>query len=249
MNTVGLPSYVGGLYCCYDGTQCKVKNGVESVERSIYLKYTVKWVDWSDSIVPVKVFILDVTDTWQHTGIHDCLIEYDIEKSTTGVASNSFTSTARSSMVLPIDGDVVYGVAHQHSGGIGSALYGEDGRVICSSKPIYGQGKSAGDEAGYIVGMSTCYPKPGSVRVVKGEALTLESNYSSEKSHTGVMGLFYILVADSSNLNQPAQIHEESKVPIFFWGVSMFGLAVCVAVLVTYNRRKQNEDGYLSIAT
>ncbi|KAI7752343.1 hypothetical protein M8C21_014830 [Ambrosia artemisiifolia] len=243
------PDYVGGLYCCYDGTQCKVKNGVESVERNVYLKYTVKWVDWSDSIVPVKVYIFDVTDTWQHTGIHDCLIEYDVEKSTTGVATNDFTSTRRSSGILPIDGDVVYGVAHQHSGGIGSALYGKDGRVICSSKPIYGQGKSAGDEAGYIVGMSTCYPKPGSVRIVKGEALTLESNYSSEKSHTGVMGLFYILVADSSsNFNAPVQIHEESKVPTV-WGVAVLGLAVCAAVLVGYQRRKQNEDGYLSIAT
>lgn len=52
-------------------------------------------------------------------------IEYDIEKSTTGFATNNFTSTRRSSVILPIDGDVVYGVAHQHSGGIGSALYGE----------------------------------------------------------------------------------------------------------------------------
>ncbi|KAI3785944.1 hypothetical protein L1987_45070 [Smallanthus sonchifolius] len=207
------PDYVGGLNCCYDGTQCKVKNGLESVERNLYLKYTVKWVDWSDSIVPVKIFIFDITDTFQHTGIHDCLIEYDIEKSTNGVTTNNFTSTTRSSAVFPIDGNVVYGVAHQHSGGIGSALYGEDGLVICSSKPIYGKGKDAGDEAGYIVGMSTCYPKPGSVKIAKGESVTLESNYSSEKSHTGVMGLFYILVVDTClNLSEPVQIHEESKV-------------------------------------
>lgn len=83
----------------------------------------------------------------------------------------------------------------------------QDGRVICSSKPIYGKGNSAGDEAGYIVGMSTCYPKPGSVKIAKGEILTLESNYSSEKSHTGVMGLFYILVAESSlELNDPVEV-------------------------------------------
>lgn len=74
----------------------------------------------------------------------------------------------------------------------------QDGPVICSSKPIYGQGNSVGNEAGYIVGMSTCYPKPGSVKIGKGETLTFESNYSSEKSHTGVLGLFYILVAESS---------------------------------------------------
>ncbi|KAI3727115.1 hypothetical protein L1987_66924 [Smallanthus sonchifolius] len=156
------PNYVGGLHCCYDGTQCKVKNGLRKVKRNVYFKYTVKWVDWSDSIVPVKVFIFDVTDTWQHTGIHDCLFEYDVEKST-----NNYINTRRSSVRFPTTGDVIYGFAQQYIGGIGATLYGEDGRVICASKPVYGKGKDIGDEAGYIVGMSTCYPKPGSVKIAK----------------------------------------------------------------------------------
>ncbi|KAJ0610932.1 putative stress up-regulated Nod 19 [Helianthus annuus] len=110
-------------------------------------------------------------------------------------------------MILPIEGDVVYAVAHQHIGGKGSALYGEDGRIICSSAPIYGHGMSAGDEAGYIVGRSTCYPEPGTMRIAKGEALTVESNYSNEKRHTGVMGHFYILIANTSfNFNEPVQV-------------------------------------------
>ena len=55
--------------------------------------------------------------------------------------------------------------------------------------------------------MSTCYPKLGSVKIAKDEILTLESNYSSEKSHTGVMGLFYLLVAESSStLNAWVQV-------------------------------------------
>jgi len=62
--------------------------------------------------------------------------------------------------------------------------------------PSYGKGKEAGNEAGYIVGMSTCYPRPGSLKISDGENLVLESNYSSSQRHTGVMGLFYILVAD-----------------------------------------------------
>ncbi|KAB2608802.1 hypothetical protein D8674_011970 [Pyrus ussuriensis x Pyrus communis] len=97
---------------------------------------------------------------------------------------------------MPTGVYVVYGVAHQHTGGIGSTLYGDDGRVLCSSIPIYGKGKEAGDEAGYIVGMSTCYPQPGSVKINDGETLTLVSNYSSAQTHTGVMDLFHILVAD-----------------------------------------------------
>lgn len=67
---------------------------------------------------------------------------------------------------------------------------------MCSSIPAYGNGMEAGNEAGYIVGMSTCYPKPGFLRITDKETLIVESNYSSSHDHTGVMGLFYILVAD-----------------------------------------------------
>ncbi|KAF5932661.1 hypothetical protein HYC85_028832 [Camellia sinensis] len=74
-----------------------------------------------------------------------------------------------------------------------------DGRVVCSSIPTYGEGKEPGNEAGYIVGMSTCYPHPGSVKISNGETLVVVSNYSqSNQEHTGVMGLFYILVDDAS---------------------------------------------------
>ncbi|KAD4889165.1 hypothetical protein E3N88_21238 [Mikania micrantha] len=190
--------WAGYIIAIYDGTQCKVKNGVQNVSKNVYFKYTVKWVDWGDSIVPVKIFIFDVTDTWEKTGIHDCLFEYDVKKSTTGVATNNYTSSRRSSVSFPTAGDVIYGFAQQYIGRTGASLHGEDGRVICSSKPIYGKGNDVGDEADCIVGISTCYPKPGSVKIAKGETVTLESNYSSKKMHAGVLGLFYILVAESS---------------------------------------------------
>nr|GEV48773.1 putative stress up-regulated Nod 19 [Tanacetum cinerariifolium] len=158
----------------------------------------------------------------------DVKIKFEVEQSSFGLANNDCISTIRSSVSLPTTSDVVYGVAHQHNGGIGFALYGEDGRVICSSKPIYGKGNSARDEASYIVGMSTCYPIPGFVKIAKDEVLTLESNYSSEKCHTGVMGLFYILVADSSlTLNAPVQNHQESNIPIVLLGVWISNVCCC----------------------
>ena len=53
-------------------------------------------------------------------------IEFNVEQSTTGIAdNNNYTSAKKSSMSFPAGGDVVYGVAHQHGGGIGSAIYGE----------------------------------------------------------------------------------------------------------------------------
>jgi len=55
--------YKGGMSCCHDDTQCKLKEGFEGPKRSLYLKYKIKWIDWDDFIVPVKTYILDVTDS------------------------------------------------------------------------------------------------------------------------------------------------------------------------------------------
>lgn len=54
-------------------------------------------------------------------------IEFDVEESCTptGVTSSVCIDTRRTSLSLPSGGYVVYGVAHQHTGGIGSTLYGE----------------------------------------------------------------------------------------------------------------------------
>ncbi|WVZ17023.1 hypothetical protein V8G54_010005, partial [Vigna mungo] len=71
----------------------------------------------------------------------------------------------------------------------------QDGRVLCTSNPKYGTGKEAGNEKGYLVGMSVCYPKPGSIKIADGEILTLESIYEN-KFCTGAMGHFYIYLAE-----------------------------------------------------
>ncbi|XP_043690040.1 uncharacterized protein LOC122640846 [Telopea speciosissima] len=234
------PGYTGGLFCCYDQTQCKLQEGFENIKRSLYLRYTVKWVDWEDTIVPVKVYIFDVTDT----GTSGCQIEYDVESCGGNDLGNSrCVDTKKSKIVIPGGGEIIYGVAHQHSGGVGSTLYGEDGRVLCSSLPIYGEGQEPGNEAGYIVGMSSCYPQPGTVKVFEKETLILESNYNSTQKHTGVMGLFYILVADS-----PPKLMPSLKTYVHYqWALILIGVAVAVIVGVGYLRRDQRERGYQSI--
>lgn len=53
-------------------------------------------------------------------------VEYDVEScSTTGLADDGCVDTKRISLDMPFGGYVIYGVAHQHSGGSGSALYRE----------------------------------------------------------------------------------------------------------------------------
>ncbi|CAL5000870.1 unnamed protein product [Urochloa decumbens] len=157
------------------------------------------WLDWSDAVLPVKIYILDATDRALLEGESEpaCQIEYQVEEcSSEDRAKNDCVHVEATKEVLPRGGDIVFGVAHQHPGGIGASLHGEDGRLLCESMPTYGEGQEAGNEAGYIVGMSACYPKPGTATVRDGEALTVVSNYSNERQHTGVMGLFQILVAE-----------------------------------------------------
>jgi len=92
--------YKGGLLCCYDYTQCKLKEGFEGPKRSLYLRYTVKWVDWDDFIVPVKIYIIDVTDTLKPSddskGLnsdHDCKVNEFMKKLV--VCGNGFHVTGR----------------------------------------------------------------------------------------------------------------------------------------------------------
>ncbi|KAK8583766.1 hypothetical protein V6N13_109163 [Hibiscus sabdariffa] len=204
--------YKGGFLCCYEGTQCRLNQGFEGIKRSVYLRYTVKWVEMDSSVLPIRIYIFDITDEWRRTsnstGInseHNCKVEYDIEPcNATVLAHKECIDTKRLSLDMPFSGYMLYGYGHQHAGGIGSALYRQDGRVMCTSKPVYGKGKEVGDEAGYIVGISSCYPKPGTIKISKGETLIVEFNYSSIRPHTGVMGLFSIFVADQLPKPRPS---------------------------------------------
>ncbi|CAL0304628.1 unnamed protein product [Lupinus luteus] len=186
------PGYKGGSLCCQDNTQCKVKCGFVAPRKTLQLKYTVRWVDWDQFQVPAKVYILDVTDNVETSEKHNCQVEYDIEAK----VGSSYSDIKKGSFSMATGGFVVYAVAHQHSGGLGSTLYGQDGRILCTSTPKYGTGKEVGNEEGYIVGMSTCYPQLGSIKINNGEILTLQSNYNSSISHTGVVAHFYVLVAE-----------------------------------------------------
>jgi hypothetical protein len=40
-----------------------LKDGFEGPKRNLYIRYTVKWLDWNDFVVPVKIYIIDVTDS------------------------------------------------------------------------------------------------------------------------------------------------------------------------------------------
>ncbi|TYK28454.1 Stress up-regulated Nod 19 [Cucumis melo var. makuwa] len=208
--------YKGGLQCCYDKTKCRVNvsDGEDFQERNLFVRYRVKWVDWNDFVIPLKVYLFDVTDKPLpgSTGAsqqHHCLVEYDVEAESCSLTKrlddSKCNAVKKSKVMFPTSGYLIYGVASQHIGATGAAFYGEDGRVLCSSSPIYGEG----NEEGYMIGMTACYPKPGSIKINKGEMVTFVSNYSSTLTHIGVLGLFHIFVADEIFKSSSSTLSEE----------------------------------------
>ncbi|KAE8657174.1 Detected protein of confused Function [Hibiscus syriacus] len=230
------PDYIGGLLCCYDHN--------------------------ASSVLPVKVYIFDITDTWKRTrnstGInaeHQCKVEYNIEPChSTELGDDGCVDNKRISLDMPFGGYLIYGVAHQHSGeSVLLFIERYDGQVMCSSLPTYGEGEEPGNEACYIVGMTTCYPQPGAIEISRGETLILESNYSRITHHTGVMGLFYILVSDQlpkpmHTLHTVIQTQDSITLITILWAVvAMIGLVAVIAVAIRHRYKHGGEDGYEAI--
>ncbi|KAL6517878.1 hypothetical protein OROMI_033579 [Orobanche minor] len=125
-------NYKGGTKCCHDETRCTVKGGFQGAKRSLFLKYTVKYIEWEPSIVPVKIYILDITDIWtkgnESRGVkdrHNCMVEYDVDSSPIGVVNDECIHTKTLTVRFSNGGDLIYGVGHQHAGATGTILYGE----------------------------------------------------------------------------------------------------------------------------
>ncbi|KAK2400083.1 hypothetical protein QL285_049814 [Trifolium repens] len=162
--------------------------------RKLALRYKITWVDWDQHQIHVRFYVLDSTDHVKTNGsetIHDCLAEYTIPENN---SSDSF-HVQKASIPMEKCGYLIYSIAHMHTGVVNATLYGQDGRTLCTSTPRYGTGKEAGNEEGYVVGMSVCYPKLGSIRINDGETVTVESRYKNEFL-TGAMGHMYLYLAD-----------------------------------------------------
>ncbi|CAA7042937.1 unnamed protein product [Microthlaspi erraticum] len=129
--------------------------------------------------------------------------------------------------------------------------FDQESEGICTSIPKYGNGVEPGNEAGYIVGMTSCYPeKP--VKVSYGETLTLEFNFSNAVGHTGVMGLFHFFVTQQlpqPEISLPALFQAQAKSVSFltFLAVMVVVSVVVLTAAVVY-RRQNREDGYQSLS-
>ncbi|CAJ2657002.1 unnamed protein product [Trifolium pratense] len=197
-------SYKGGLFCCQDNLQCKLQKDFEAPTRKLALRYKITWVDWNQQQIPLRFYVLDSTDRVRTNGsqfIHDCQVEFTVPPTN---GRNNAPHIEKANIPMERGGYLIYGTAHMHRGAINATLYGQDGRILYTSKPKYGKGKKPGNEKGYVVGMSGSYPELGSTKIKDGEIVTIETRYESG-FRTGAMGHMYIYLADRlpDNTNTP----------------------------------------------
>ena len=179
----------GTFNCCQDGSYCETLSS-DGESKNYYLQYHVQWRKAQQEDVPVEIFVLDASN---------CRIEYNIPTNPTGIHTTDLTWPVQHNSTF------VFGVGHQHIGGINTTLMYQDPgesawKTLCTSYPTYGKTKGkAGDEEGYVTAISTC----GGLkqRVTKGAKIRVLSLYNVSPddprsfdtgAHGGVMSLFYV---------------------------------------------------------
>lgn len=196
--------YLGGLFCCPDESRCALRDDVDrddgALKRAMHLKYTWTYISLDECVVPLTGQGLDVTATSTSRGT----VEYDIEGhcAPADFHKAECVDTRETVIESRYGGALVYAVAHLHAYALDSTLWGEDGRLICHSPPIYGHGTAAGDEQGYVVGIRHCNPSFGENGIVKkGEKLRFQVKYTRVAGpHTGVMGVLFTKFAEEPQI-------------------------------------------------
>uniref|UniRef100_A0A061QX95 19-like isoform 1 n=1 Tax=Tetraselmis sp. GSL018 TaxID=582737 RepID=A0A061QX95_9CHLO len=200
-------TYYGGLLCCEDREFCLERSSLpEEPVTVFYLRYSIQYAPVAPDVRPLYLAgCCDATGDLMHAGA----IEYDVpECKSTNNPDCVHSLKARQKLgghndiygneVEDREVDLVFAVGHQHRGGLGIQLFDDaTGESICDSKPIYGEEEGViGNEKGYVVAMTTCRFEPP-LRKRLTDVLRVVSHYNSSVAHTGVMGLFYIAIADA----------------------------------------------------
>ncbi|KAF5932662.1 hypothetical protein HYC85_028833 [Camellia sinensis] len=87
-------------------------------------------------------------------------VEYEVEScsAATGVTNDGCIDTKSVSLTMPTGGTVIYGVGHQHTGGIGITLYGE--KMASSSRGLLTLFPDLNESTGERTGAVASEPQP-----------------------------------------------------------------------------------------
>jgi hypothetical protein len=155
-----------------------------------------EYYDWNECLIPTSSVGIDVTN---HDGFDENLIEFTVEGcGDADPNSKECLDTREATLLVPKGGEIVYSVSHLHA-----VIYGEDGRVICRTTPMYDQGEEAGNEKHYVIGIKSCYGNlgtPDAIWVEQGEKLRFVVKSTKVGGpYTRLMGLAGIrIVADGA---------------------------------------------------
>jgi len=206
--------YEGGFRCCEHGVFVVDTDAFppETLpETTFYFKFNFEYESVTPNTLQVRPpACCDVTANLTVGGN----IEYDVPACTPGVAAEDCVHEMTSSQFFDLmpnyhssdtsKGDVdpatpvdlVYAVGHLHVGGLSLDLYDDEtGELICHSVPKYGTGEEAGDEKGYLVGMSSCTFDPP-LRMTKETVVRTVARYNNTINRHGVMALWLMEVSD-----------------------------------------------------
>jgi len=200
-----LDTYVGGFRCCEDKTFV-IDTDTTDVDSlpvdTVYGKFVITYLEGDADELGIKNvrgtiedltgdeytmgnIEFDVPQCEQGTAPEDCIYEMSTVSFVEGI-----NETDTSVIEMP------YTVGHLHVGGLAIEMYNETtGELLCSSAPKYGFGQEAGDEAGYLVGMSSCTFDPPLV-MRKNDKIRTVARYNASEPHTGVMALWLPQVHD-----------------------------------------------------
>jgi len=102
--------------------------------------------------------------------------------------------------------DLVHAWGHQHVAGLGLQMFKEStGELLCHTRPKYGNGADAGNEAGFVVGIPPCVWGPPPLapppRLRRRDLLRTVARYNSTEKHHGVMSLWILTAPVKKHLS------------------------------------------------
>jgi len=205
-----LATYQGGYRCCEHGVFLSEKIPGPEVQPDEYrakFTFTYYHTELPGARAVVQPACCDATGDMTKQGN----IEYDVPKCAPGTApefcEHMISSVQPFGIPLQSGGnssehfdpdevlELVHAWGHQHVGALGMELFNEQtGQLLCRTKPRYGTGQAAGDEAGFLVGIPPCVWGPPPLapppRLRRGDLLRTVARYNSSQARHGVMSLW-----------------------------------------------------------
>jgi len=217
-----LSTYKGGWRCCEHGMflidtdkECKTPNCTEKFVDEVYMKFTFYYEDADATTRQMEsAACCDVTSSGQG----DMNIEHDVVPCAKGTPPEQCVFVAESVQPLAYYGwwpwskpkksdlvDLVFAAPHLHWAGNSLELFDhETNETLCevhrtadnSGGIMYGSGNEAGNEKGYMTGLTPCSWGGGKARRFRRDhKLRTRAVYNATTSHTGVMSLWLMDVA------------------------------------------------------